>query len=55
MQAPEITLAAALRDVTSSREEARDQAIRNLAPAMLVELSRKAPAWKAAADHDRGS
>lgn len=55
MQAPEITLAAALRDVDAKREDARDQAIRNLAPAMLVELSRKAPAWKAASDHARGT
>lgn len=54
MQAPQLSLGAALRDVTAKRDAARDAAVSNLAPAMLAELSRPGPAWRAAADHDRG-
>ena len=54
VQAPQLTLAAALRDVTAKRQEARALAVANLAPALLAELSRPGPAWRAAADHPRG-
>lgn len=55
MQAAEITLPAAIRDATSSRNEARHKAIRNIAPALLAELDRPGPAWRATEDHPRGA
>src|SRR5690606_31585148 len=54
MQAPELTLDAALRDSTSTRIEARAKAVRNLAPARLAELGRPSPAWQTSRDHPRG-
>ena len=36
MQAPQLTLAAALRDVSAKREPARDKAVENLALALLA-------------------
>lgn len=55
MQAAQLTLAAALRDVTATRDAARDKAVENLALALLTELDRPGPAWRAADDHDRGA
>ncbi|MBL4686604.1 MAG: HEAT repeat domain-containing protein [Nannocystaceae bacterium] len=54
MQSAELSLGAALRDATAKRESARDKALSNLAMAMLAELSRPGPAWRAADDHPRG-
>lgn len=51
MQAPELTLAAALRDADAERTEARHKAIRSMAPALLVELGTPGPRWKAAEGH----
>ncbi len=50
----ELTLGAALRDATSIHDNARNMAIRNLAPALLEELGRASPAWCAHKDHSRG-
>lgn len=55
MQASQLTLDAALRDASATRPDARDKAIANLAPALLGELSRAGPAWRAADDHPRGA
>lgn len=55
MQSPELTLNAALRDSTNERLDARAKAIRNLAPALLVDLGRAPPVWKVARAHQRGS
>jgi HEAT repeat protein len=54
MQAPSLTLAAALRDCSSPRAEAKVKAVQNLAPALLGELDRPGPRWKAASEHARG-
>jgi len=51
MQAPELTLAAAIRDANAKRTEARHKAIRSMAPAFLVEVDKPGPLWKATADH----
>lgn len=45
MTGPELTLAAALRDVEARRVEARSLAIRSLAPALLDELGMRPPSW----------
>jgi len=55
MQSVELSLGAALRDVTARRTTAVDKAVASLAQAMLTELSRPGPAWRAADDHERGS
>jgi hypothetical protein len=52
--AAELTLEAALRDSQSANPEYRNQAVRNLAAALLMEMGRPSPAWKAAHDHHRG-
>ena len=55
MQAPELTLAASIRDADAKRTEARHKAIRSMAPAFLVELGKPGPLWRATvghADHD---
>jgi hypothetical protein len=54
MLAPELTLAAALRDVTSGKDHYRYQAVENLARALLQELGKPGPRWHAAAEHPRG-
>ncbi len=54
MQAPSLTLGAALRDCEADRPEARIKAVQNLAPALLVELDVPGPRWKAASEHARG-
>ena len=51
--AAELTLAAALRDITSPRAEARGIAIRNLAPALLDELDLRPPTWWRGFEHPR--
>ena len=51
MQAPELSLAAAIRDADASRTEARHKAIRSIAPAFLVEIGKPGPRWKATAGH----
>lgn len=51
MQAPELTLAAALRDSDAERTEARHKAIRSMAPAFLVEVGKPGPLWRATAEH----
>jgi hypothetical protein len=48
---PELTLAAALRDVDADRVEARSMAIRSLAPALLDELGLHPPVWWDRIDH----
>lgn len=53
MQAPELTLDAAIRDAEAERLEARHKAVRSLAPAFLVELGKPGPLWRATADHPR--
>jgi HEAT repeat protein len=55
MQAAELTLAAALRDATAPRPQARVKAIQNLAPALLAELEVPGPHWQAAHAHARGA
>lgn len=50
----ELTLDAALRDSESQNPTSRNQAVRNLAAALLDELGRRPPAWRAAQEHDRG-
>lgn len=52
MQAPELTLAAAIRDADAARTEARHKAIRSIAPAFLVEVDKPGPRWKATVGHD---
>ncbi|MCR9160281.1 MAG: HEAT repeat domain-containing protein [Nannocystaceae bacterium] len=52
MQAPELTLAAAIRDANAKRTEARHKAIRSMAPAFLVEIDKPGPRWKATAGHE---
>ena len=54
MQAPELTLAAAIRDADLDKAEPRHKAIRNLAPALLTELDKPGPRWRAAAEHQDG-
>lgn len=54
MIAPEITLDAALRDLDSDTARYREQAIRNLAPALLDELKQPGPRWRATHEHPRG-
>lgn len=54
MLAPEITLAAALRDVSSKKDQYRYQAAENLARALLHELGKPGPRWRAAAEHPKG-
>lgn len=49
----ELTLAAALRDVTAARHEARSVAVRNLAPALLDEIGLRPPVWWAQIEHAR--
>jgi HEAT repeat protein len=50
-----MTLAAALRDVAHKDARVRGDGARNLAPALLAELSRPGPAWRADDDHPRGT
>ncbi|GEM_PF-1384646 len=47
----ELTLAAALRDVSAEHHQARSVAVRNLAPALLDALSLRAPVWWTQVDH----
>ncbi len=54
MLAPEITLDAALRDVSSNKDQYRFQAAANLARALLHELGQPGPRWQAATEHPRG-
>lgn len=54
MLAPEMTLAAALRDADESAIGVRIAGVRNLALALLAELGRPAPAWRADDDHGEG-
>ena len=54
MQAPSLTLGAALRDCEAERPEARIKAVQNLAPALLVALDVPGPRYNAAAEHERG-
>lgn len=51
MQAPELSLAAALRDADAKRPEARHKALRSMAPAFLVAIGKPGPRWLATADH----
>lgn len=51
MQAPELSLAAALRDADAKRTEARHKALRSLAPAFLVEIDKPGPRWLATTGH----
>jgi len=51
MQAPELSLAAALRDADAKRPEARHKALRAMAPAFLVAIGKPGPRWLATADH----
>ncbi len=51
MQAPELTLDAAIRDADAERVDARHKAIRSLASAFLVELGKPGPLWQATAGH----
>ncbi len=55
MLAPEMTLAAALRDVAHADARVRGDGARNLAPALLAELQRPGPAWHADEDHPQGA
>ena len=48
---PELTLPAALRDAQSPRHEARNLAVRNLAPALLAACGLTAPVWWDRIDH----
>jgi len=52
---PEMTLAAALRDAAHADGNVRAAGVRNLAPALLAELQRPGPAWRADEDHAQGS
>ncbi len=54
MLAPQLTLEAALRDVGSRKPEFRYQAVANLAAALLHELGKPGPRWRAADEHPRG-
>lgn len=54
MQAPELTLAAAIRDADCAKAEPRHKAIRNLAPALLMEIGEPGPLWRAAERHRDG-
>ncbi|MEM6291402.1 MAG: HEAT repeat domain-containing protein [Myxococcota bacterium] len=53
MQAPELTLQAAITDATATRMEARHKALRSLAPAFLVEIGKPGPLWRATEGHAR--
>ncbi|MCA9658470.1 MAG: HEAT repeat domain-containing protein [Myxococcales bacterium] len=55
MAGPPITLAAALRDATHDNPKVRDKALRHMADALLAEIDRDAPRWRAAARHPRGA
>ncbi len=55
MLAPEITLDAALRDMNSPQIRHRTKAVDNLAPAVLTELDKPGPRWRACAEHPRGT
>jgi hypothetical protein len=52
--ASELTLDAALRDALSEDPSSRNQAVRNLAPALLEQTTHRSPAWRAAREHPRG-
>lgn len=54
MLAPELTLEAALRDVGSNKPEFRHHAVENLARALLHELGKPGPRFRAADEHPRG-
>jgi hypothetical protein len=54
MQAPELTLAAAIRDADCAKSEPRHKAVRNLAPALLLEIGKPGPLWRAAELHGSG-
>ncbi|MCX4239821.1 HEAT repeat domain-containing protein [Paraliomyxa miuraensis] len=54
MLAPDLTLAAALRDSKSTDDRFRYQAAENLARALLFELRQPGPRWRAAAEHPQG-
>jgi hypothetical protein len=54
MLAPELTLEAALRDVGSRKQEFRYHAAENLARALLHEIGKPGPLWRAADEHPRG-
>ncbi len=51
MQAPELSLAASIRDADAKRVDARHKAIRSMAPAFLVEVGKPGPLWQATQDH----
>ncbi|MEE9386664.1 MAG: HEAT repeat domain-containing protein [Nannocystaceae bacterium] len=51
----ELSLDAALLDATSLDPRSRERGIQNIAPALLGELKRPGPSWRAAHDHARGS
>lgn len=55
MQAPELSLAAAIRDIDANKLDARLKALRSLAPALLVDLDKPGPLWLAATLHDSGA
>ncbi|TPV93518.1 MAG: hypothetical protein B7733_20315 [Myxococcales bacterium FL481] len=52
--APELTVAAALRDLESRDPAHRERAIQSVAGAILVELGERGPSWRAAQRHPRG-
>jgi hypothetical protein len=54
MATVEITLEAAIGDAGSPTDNARNIAVRNLATALLAEIGRPGPRWRAAAEHERG-
>jgi HEAT repeat protein len=54
MQAAQLTLAAAIRDADCAKDEPRHKAVRNLAPALLGEIGKPGPLWRAAEQHASG-
>lgn len=48
-----LTLSAALRDLESKRPEARAEALRNLAPALLEDIGLSPPCWWDRVEHDQ--
>ena len=54
MQAPELTLAAAIRDADCEKAEPRHKAIRSIAGALLLEIGKPGPLWRAAELHPSG-
>ncbi|MCA9707419.1 MAG: HEAT repeat domain-containing protein [Myxococcales bacterium] len=54
MLTAQITLDAALRDIDSEKERYRFQAAANLAPALLEQLGKPGPRWRATTEHARG-